>query len=300
MAIVTAVKSGIWSDPTVWDSGALPNPGDIVRPATFVVTIDMDVDVAELSQDTAGHTGRFEVAAAPRTIRALIRGGATMACLKLTHVAGIVTLIGDVYGKSQEALWINGVGGTLHSFGTITTLGSDYGARCDVAATIVHTGNIQGSATGPGMTLLGGVELEVYGDVIGGAGTYVRYGLGLQAPYSASCNIVVHGTARGGSLTPGMSLDFLAGQAHIDVVEASNAYSGLVGINGGTGLVLVHRARNDSTGIWAWQGAAWLDGLPGMEMWVAVEGAGLVRLVPAQTALWPPNRGNVGGSAWRS
>jgi len=50
MAIVTAVKSGNWSDPTVWDSNpALPGPGDVVRPATFAVAIDQDVEVAELN-----------------------------------------------------------------------------------------------------------------------------------------------------------------------------------------------------------------------------------------------------------
>lgn len=35
MAIITAVKAGNWSDPTLWDSGALPGLGDEARYASY-------------------------------------------------------------------------------------------------------------------------------------------------------------------------------------------------------------------------------------------------------------------------
>lgn len=40
MAVRFAIKSGSWSDPTLWDNGALPQPGDDVYANGFTVTID--------------------------------------------------------------------------------------------------------------------------------------------------------------------------------------------------------------------------------------------------------------------
>lgn len=40
MANRYAVKSGNWSDPTVWDGGTLPGVDDVVRPNGFTVEID--------------------------------------------------------------------------------------------------------------------------------------------------------------------------------------------------------------------------------------------------------------------
>jgi hypothetical protein len=48
MAVRFAVKSGNYSDPTVWDNGALPLSDDNVYPNGFTVTIDQNVTVANL------------------------------------------------------------------------------------------------------------------------------------------------------------------------------------------------------------------------------------------------------------
>jgi hypothetical protein len=53
MADIRAVKTGVWSDPTVWT----PNPpaaGDVVRPNNFTVTIDVNVIVTEIRNDAGG------------------------------------------------------------------------------------------------------------------------------------------------------------------------------------------------------------------------------------------------------
>jgi hypothetical protein len=53
MADIRAVKTGVWSDPTVWT----PNPpaaGDVVRPNNFTVTIDVNVSVTEIRNDAGG------------------------------------------------------------------------------------------------------------------------------------------------------------------------------------------------------------------------------------------------------
>ena len=49
MAIVRAVKTGVWSDVTVWNTGALPTSADDVYSNTFTVTIDTSPTVLSIS-----------------------------------------------------------------------------------------------------------------------------------------------------------------------------------------------------------------------------------------------------------
>jgi hypothetical protein len=53
MANVRAVKSGNWSDTTVWSTGALPTTADDVYANNFTVTIDQDVTVLTLRTTSA-------------------------------------------------------------------------------------------------------------------------------------------------------------------------------------------------------------------------------------------------------
>lgn len=62
MAIITAVKSGNWSDPTVWDSNpVLPGDGNTVKPGAFVITIDQNVDLGAGALDCRNQIGYFKV-----------------------------------------------------------------------------------------------------------------------------------------------------------------------------------------------------------------------------------------------
>ncbi len=57
MAIVRAVKSGNWSDPTVWSTGALPTSADDVFCNTFTITISQSVNVKSIQNSaTTGVT----------------------------------------------------------------------------------------------------------------------------------------------------------------------------------------------------------------------------------------------------
>jgi hypothetical protein len=63
MAIVYAVKTGNWSDTTVWNTGALPTSADDVYPNTFAVTINQNITVKSLdNRATTGVTagGSFQ------------------------------------------------------------------------------------------------------------------------------------------------------------------------------------------------------------------------------------------------
>jgi len=53
MANVRAIKSGNWSDPTVWNTGALPTTADDVYANTFTVTIDQNITVLTLRTTSA-------------------------------------------------------------------------------------------------------------------------------------------------------------------------------------------------------------------------------------------------------
>jgi hypothetical protein len=64
MANVYAVKSGNWSDTTVWNTGALPTAADDVRPNNFVVTIDTSSAVLSLRNNASSPAvagGRFDI-----------------------------------------------------------------------------------------------------------------------------------------------------------------------------------------------------------------------------------------------
>lgn len=53
MATRFAVKTGVWSDVTTWDNGALPVAGDKVHPNGFTVTIDTDINVDSLNNNVS-------------------------------------------------------------------------------------------------------------------------------------------------------------------------------------------------------------------------------------------------------
>jgi hypothetical protein len=51
MATRFAVKTGLWSDTTVWDNGALPTSSDTIYPNGFTVTVDQDITVQSLNNN---------------------------------------------------------------------------------------------------------------------------------------------------------------------------------------------------------------------------------------------------------
>jgi len=48
MPNVYAVKSGNWSDPTVWNTGVVPTGSDDVRSGAFTVTVDQVEQLVEI------------------------------------------------------------------------------------------------------------------------------------------------------------------------------------------------------------------------------------------------------------
>ena len=80
MAIVYAVKNGVWSDPTVWNTGSLPTSNDDVYPNGFIVDIDGTYTVGSIRNyaDTNVNTGGY--------FRALNQS--TLTCIGIPGVSG--------------------------------------------------------------------------------------------------------------------------------------------------------------------------------------------------------------------
>jgi hypothetical protein len=196
-----AIKSGVWSDPTVWDGAvALPTSGDTVRPNTFTVTIDQDITVTELRNDAsapAAALGQFVVSSIPgggRTITANLNavGAVATGLVNVTATSGTLTVIGSCSGAlstgatAVTALNITGAGVTVNVTGTIT--GNSLATTSDSLGVV----NV-GAAS---------VTLNVTGDVTGGVGTSGGRKPGIGISGSGSGMVVnVTGNVTGGAVS---------------------------------------------------------------------------------------------------
>jgi len=117
MAIVTAVKSGNWSDPTVWSTGSLPQMGDTARPGAYAVVIDQNVDLGEGAlEGTPGATGYFRVNVPEIEIRCSYLRNTNAPLLQLYHTSGQVRITAEIRGgsvPSQQVIVVWQTGGLM-------------------------------------------------------------------------------------------------------------------------------------------------------------------------------------------
>lgn len=106
MASRYAVKTGVWSDTTVWDGGTLPTTGDNVRSNNFTVTIDQNINVTDLRNDALAPAvagGGFQVTGSGYTITAnLVATPATIMTINIATTSS-VTIIGNVNASLSTA-----------------------------------------------------------------------------------------------------------------------------------------------------------------------------------------------------
>lgn len=150
MAIVRAVKTGVWSDPTVWNTGALPTSADDVYSNTFTVTIDVSPTVLSVQNgSTTGVTagGGFVISANGITLTCTgggIIAGTSVTCLSISLVVGqsclVVSNVFNSYAISFSGLGtfnlVGNISGTTSTQGTYVTIGGN--------GTFNQTGNIIG------------------------------------------------------------------------------------------------------------------------------------------------------------
>jgi hypothetical protein len=176
MANRYATKTGNWSDVTVWDGGTLPQPGDVVRPNNFTVTIDQDITVAQLTNSAAAPAvanGTFVVSGVgPRIINSnLLTTGSAL--VSITNAGADVTVNGAVTSGASNGSLSIGVNARVTINGDVTG-----GAGTSNIAVVIFAGPV----------------LTVNGNVTGGTGTNAH---ALSAQSGSSSVITVNGNILG-------------------------------------------------------------------------------------------------------
>jgi len=178
MALKYPLATGNWSDAANWNGGTLPVAGDDVRANGFTVTIDVDIDVLQISTAASvpANAGGGFVVTTNRTLSCDVIFGTT-ACLT-SSVGNTVTIIGNIYGPQS------GVSGTTISFtnsgSTINLTGTAYGASNNSGSALVTSGtlnfvgNVFGGSIGTisnGINISSGGNLLFTGNITAGGGS---------------------------------------------------------------------------------------------------------------------------------
>jgi hypothetical protein len=178
MALKYPSANGNWSNAANWNGGTVPVSGDDVRANGFTVTIDVDINVLQISTSAlapAAAGGSF-VVSTNRTLTCDVNTGTTVC---LSSSAGItVNLIGNIYGAPS------GVGGNTISFtnsgsilnvtGIIYGAANNSGSALITSGTLNFVGNVFGGALGAssnGITISSGGNLVFTGNITAGGGT---------------------------------------------------------------------------------------------------------------------------------
>lgn len=234
MAIVRAVKSGNWSDTTVWNTGALPTSADDVYSNTFTVTIDVSPTVLSISNAAAtGVTagGRFEPTNGITLTCTAVNGasGGSVAVLLVSFLGlgssctvilsysgagfivqnsglGTVNVIGNFVagGANNQKLIDNSTGGVINITGNCTGGAVASAAHCaynSAAGTLNITGNVTGGSSGAGAANQSTGTLNVTGTVTGG--TRISDSTGVLTTAAGVISVV--GSIVASSGAPGLS-----------------------------------------------------------------------------------------------
>lgn len=170
MANVYAVKSGNWSDTTLWNTSALPATVDDVYANTFTVYVDNNYQVTSVRNlSTAGITqGGFFVLNNSVTLSATVVGGGTFnqgAVHFLSAAPSFATIVGNITANGLITQTTNSIAIIHNGTGTLTVYGSAIGAS-NVGS--VSNGYIRNTSSG---------TFNIIGDVIGGGTGAGFYGI---------------------------------------------------------------------------------------------------------------------------
>lgn len=210
MAIIVAVKTGVFSDPTSWSLGRVPAAGDTVHLNGNEITIDQDVQADLLStSNTPGYpsaSGQYVVDSIPpegRIIDASVEAAAGKA-MRVTAPSGELTITGTVtggaatnaccvdvrasagpltinLGEARATSYTNAHGIQSAAYGVTVNCGDAYGAP--------------GAQAGYGI-LVNGVENRVFcRDIFGGGGSGAPGVYMSSVSGSLVCRHVIAGTS---------------------------------------------------------------------------------------------------------
>ena len=209
MAVINALKSGNWSDPSVWPNNTLPAQGDEVHANGFTITINTNVTVAELTtaaKNGGSAGGGFTLSNGVNVIANVTAG--TTTCITAATSCLTASIAGNIVGGS--------VSGT-------------YGLYVAGTTQVKINGNIVGgSVSGTyGLYVAGTTQVKINGNITGGASS--AYG----AYITSSANANINGIVAGGSASSAFGLYVISTSATNIVGEiiggsGTNAYGAYV------------------------------------------------------------------------
>jgi hypothetical protein len=206
MALKYPLANGVWSNAANWNGGTLPIAGDDVRANGFTVTIDVDINVLQIStaQLLPAAAGGSFVVSTNRNITANIIAGTTT-CLSST-VGNIVTIIGNITAGSTTAV-------SFTNSGSILNVTGNANGSSAIGLTSSGTVNFVGNAsnligTGSGV-LTGAINITSSGTLnfTGNASSLGLFSFGIVCNGNSTLNGTITGGNNGGSGSAGVRLN---------------------------------------------------------------------------------------------
>jgi hypothetical protein len=153
---IYATKTGLWSDPTVWNTGVLPISTDVVRPNNFIVTMDVNATVAEIRHDAGGGAvagGRFILNGGLTVTSNLFASVTTVPLITFSSIVNS-SIVGVITGNGtvDNVAIINSGLGTLNIQGNVNLIRANTASNLtgliinQIAGIINITGTINGSS----------------------------------------------------------------------------------------------------------------------------------------------------------
>ena len=198
MANIFALKSGNWSDTTVWNTGALPTSADDVYSNNFTVTIDQNVTVLSIRNGAASPivAGGTFILTGDYTLNCtgtgIVTNGITILTYNGTGTANINSNISFLSGVGSQNCVLKSGTGTLNITGNLTNgaglgsnaLGITTGGICNII------GNISPQNAGSSV----GVSIAGSSPILNITGTVsATSGIGIEIGVTSNCNITITG-----------------------------------------------------------------------------------------------------------
>jgi len=203
MSNVYAIKSGSWSDTTVWNTGVLPTASDDVYANSYTITMNQDTNISSLRNTASGSIvtgGTFLITSSVLITASLVGGSGSCVVFSANSPASASILVNSlnapnvtnsqtIYHSGSGTLTIRVTGsynpsGTIGTFLIYNIVGSgvlnhiggisgNFGTQTFVvASTATTTINILGNAAGgsnvAALDCNGSVTLNITGSITGG------------------------------------------------------------------------------------------------------------------------------------
>lgn len=255
MANVHAIATGNWSNPAIWNTGALPGVGDNVYSNGFTVTINQNVTVVQISNASAAGVaagGSFAVSTGGFTINAnVIAGTSATDCVTISHTSGTTIINGTVLAGVGHGITQSGIGSGLTVNGAVTGSPSA-NARAGIIVsgantTLAVTGTVTGGAVSTANSSAGvyinsaTAAVTINGNVLAHQGAGVGNGVYLAV---GGGTLSVTGDVTGGGTANGVGINIIGVGSTVTVVGDIIGGSA----NGACGILVTGNAAVNVTG----------------------------------------------------